>query len=98
MDDETKRDIQQLRRELENLFAENLATQAIVVKLAKQLSAAGGAETAGAISQAFDEAADFAEHVSIVQGRRAGHVPETLRIIEQLRMVVCGPSEPKKEV
>jgi hypothetical protein len=48
--------------------------------------------------QAFDDAANNAERFSIVGGRQAGHLPETLRIIEQMRLMLVGKDEPKREV
>lgn len=48
--------------------------------------------------QAFDDAANNAEQISIIGGRQSGHLPETLRIIEQLRTILVGKDKPNREV
>jgi hypothetical protein len=49
------------------------------------------------ILQALDEAANHAENLSIVRGAKAGHLPVTLRIIEQMRLMLVGKGKPKRD-
>jgi len=36
-------------------------------------------------------------HYSIVRGAKAGHLPETLRIIEQMRLMLVGKGKLKRD-
>ena len=48
--------------------------------------------------QAFDDAANHAERFSIMRGGQAGHLPETLRIIEKMRSMLVGEDKPRHGV
>ena len=52
----------------------------------------------GLILQAIDDASDFATQSSIARGSDAGHLPEVIRIIEQMRRALKGKDQPKSEV
>jgi hypothetical protein len=88
---------EELKKEIERLAAENLAFQFVLTCFFQRLGATIPA-TRIAILQAFDDAANHAEQFSIGAGRQAGHLPETLRIIEQMRLMLVGEDKPKREV
>jgi hypothetical protein len=92
-----KKAIETLKKEIIALTAENLAMQFVLTCLLQRI---GEANTAlrGPIIQAFDDAANHAERFSIVGGAKSGHLPETLRIIEQMRLMLVGKDEPKHGV
>lgn len=90
MDDDTK-------RELVALAAESMAVQAILCQLARRVSAISP-ELSAAVIDSFDDAANFAEKISLAKGKASGHLPESLRIIEDLRRVVTGHDKPKHGV
>jgi hypothetical protein len=52
----------------------------------------------GLILQALDDAANHVENFSIVRGAKAGYLPETLRIIEQMRLMLVGKDKLKRDV
>jgi hypothetical protein len=88
---------EKLKKEIERLAAENLAFQFIMACFFQRIGRAIPA-TRIAILQAFDDAANNAESFSIAGGRQSGHLPETLRIIEQMRLMLVGEDKPKREV
>jgi hypothetical protein len=85
--------MEQMKREITLVAAESLALQYILTMMASNLANAYP-PMRPIILQAFDSAANVAEHLSIEQGPRSGHVPETLRIIEQLRSALTGAAKP----
>jgi len=82
--------------QIERLAAENLAMQLVLTCLVRNLYAIPGLKIH--FLKAFDDAANDAEQLSIAAGREAGHLPETLHIIEQMRLMLIGKDEPKREV
>jgi hypothetical protein len=50
------------------------------------------------VLKAFDDAANTAEKLSLAAGSKAGHLPEALRVIEQMRAMLGGKSKPAREV
>jgi hypothetical protein len=92
-----KRELKAVKKEIVSLNAEKLAIQFVLTCLLGKL----GDRAPGIrpqILQAFDEAANYAEQFSIVGGKQSGHLPETLRIIEQMRLMLVGRDKPKREV
>ena len=97
MSEEAEQEISAIKAELTKLTAENLAMQFVLTCLLHRLGASNvGLQTP--ILQAFDDAANHAENFSIRAGARAGHLPETLRIIEKMRLMLVGKDEPTREV
>jgi hypothetical protein len=92
-----KKALEVLRKEIVVLTAENLAMQLVLICLLQRLGEAEPSLTAPFI-QAFDDAANHAEKFSIVGGTKSGHLPETLRIIEQMRLMLIGKDKPKREI
>ena len=82
-----------MKRELELGAAESIALQSIVTMMASTLGNVYPTMRP-IILQAYDKAANFAELRSIELGPRSGHMPETLRIIEQLRTALTGKDKP----
>jgi hypothetical protein len=89
--------IEVLQEEIVAMAAESLAMQFVLTCLLQRI-VEGNPALRGYILQAFDDAANQAENFSIVRGIKSGHVPETLRIIEQMRLLLTGRDEPKREV
>lgn len=90
-------DFEEIKGQIEKLTAENLAMQFVLACLLQRL----GALNVGfriPILQAFDDAANYAENFSISAGSKAGHLPETLRIIEQMRLMLVGKDKPAREI
>jgi hypothetical protein len=87
----------ELTAEFTKMAAENLAIQFVLTCLLQRLSAVSPAVRA-TILLAFDDAANHAENFSISAGAKAGHLPETLRIIEQMRLMLVGEDKPAREV
>lgn len=92
-----KKAIAAIQKEIVGLTAENLAMQFVLTCMMQRIGEASPS-LKGAILQAFDDAANHAEHFSIVGGRQSGHLPETLRVIEQMRLMLIGKDKPKREV
>jgi hypothetical protein len=94
--DDLKHAVATMKAEVTAVAAE-LAVQAILTNLFRL---AGDADPVvkNLVLKAFNDAADFAEHISIIRGKESGHLPETLRIIEQLRLALIGEDKPKREV
>jgi hypothetical protein len=92
-----KKAIEALKKEIVLLTAENLAVQFVLTCLLKRIGEATPSLSMP-IAQAFDDAANHAENFSIAGGIKSGHLPETLRIIEQMRLMLIGKDEPKREV
>jgi hypothetical protein len=90
-------ELDKIKDEVAKLAAESLATQFVLTCFFQRVGQAIPA-TRIAILQAFDDAANHAERFSIVGGRQSGHLPETLRIIEQMRLMLVGEDKPKREV
>lgn len=90
-------DLEQIKAEIVKLTAENLAMQFVFTCMIQRIGE-GNPSLRGKILQAFDDAANHAERFSIVGGRQSGHLPETLRIIEQMRLMLIGEDKPKREV
>jgi hypothetical protein len=97
MNDQEKQAIESIQKEMVALTAENLAMQFVLARLLKRISEASPS-LKGPILQAFDDAANQAENISIVGGKQSGHLPQTLRIIEQMRLMLVGKDEPKRGV
>lgn len=90
-------DLDSLKREIELLAAENMAVQLLLLSVVQRLGRTSP-EVGKAIRAAFEDAANNAESMSILAGGQAGHLPETLRIIEKLRLVLVGEDKPKREI
>jgi hypothetical protein len=88
--------VAELKAEITKMAAENLAMQFVLTCLLQRLGMNAGFRAP--ILQAFDDAANHAEHFSIQAGAKAGHLPETLRIIEQMRLMLIGQDKPTREV
>jgi hypothetical protein len=93
----TDKAIEAIRKEILALTAENLAMQFVLISLLQRIGE-GNPSMRGLILQALDDAANYAENFSIVRGAKAGHLPETLRIIEQMRLMLVGKDKPKRDV
>ena len=80
-----------------SLSAETLALQALIIET---VSVIGNSRIplGSLFAKAFDNAADLLEKLSIARGADAGHVPEALRVVEQLRLSLTGKSNPKNGV
>jgi hypothetical protein len=89
--------IEAIKKELFLLTAENLAMQFVFTCIMQRIGE-GNPSLRGPILQAFDDAANHAERFSIVGGTQSGHLPETLRIIEQMRLMLVGKDKPKRDV
>jgi hypothetical protein len=87
----------ELAKELERIAADNLAMQLVLNCLLRSLYTAVPSVKIH-ILKAFDDAANYAENFSIAAGSKAGHLPETLRIIEQMRAMLVGQDKPNREV
>jgi hypothetical protein len=79
------------------LTAENQAMQFVLTSLLQRISERNPSMKR-LILQALDEAANHTKGFSIVRGNRAGHPPEILRIIEQMRLMLVGKGKPKRDV
>jgi hypothetical protein len=92
-----RNEIETIKTEVTAVAAENMALQLVLACFFHRLG-----ETIDAarvpILQAFDDAANHAEKFSIIGGKQSGHLPETLRIIEQMRLMLVGEDKPKREV
>jgi hypothetical protein len=91
----TDKAIEAIRKEIVALTAENLAMQFVLTSLLQRISE-GDPSMGRLILQALDEAANHTENFNIVRGAKAGHLPETLRIIEQMRLMLVGKDKPKR--
>ena len=80
-----------------SLSAETLALQALIIET---VSVIGNSRIplGSLFAKAFDNAADLLEKLSIARGADAGHVPEALRVVEQLRLSLTGKNNPKNGV
>jgi len=85
------------KKENESLAAETFALQLLLISLCHRIGETSP-DLRTPILQAFDDAANNAERFSIAAGRNAAHLPESLRIVEQLRAALMGPSRPKSAV
>ena len=97
MDSDTRRALEAHKREIVALAAETIALQTLFILFANRVGTISP-ELAKAVFQAFDEAANFAEHFSITRGRASAHMTKTLKIIEQMRAAVAGKSKPEHGV
>jgi hypothetical protein len=86
-----------VKQEITKLAAENLALQFVLLSFLQRFGEAVP-PAQPIILKAFDDAANNAEQFSIVRGRQSGHLPETLRVIEQMRLIFAGENKPKREV
>jgi hypothetical protein len=75
------------------LNAETMALQALLVALMNRLK-----QNDPTLAQVFDDANDIIELLCSIGGKGAGHLPECLKIIEELRASVAGKSDPKHRV
>lgn len=92
-----KREIEAVKKEVVSVAAENLAIQFVLTCVFQRLGQTKP-DLREPILQAFDDAANHTENFSIVGGRQSGHLPETLRIIEQMRLMLVGKDKPKRGV
>lgn len=85
------------QEKIASLSAETLALQALIIET---VSVIGNSKIplGSLFAKAFDNAADLLEKLSIARGADAGHVPEALRVVEQLRLSLTGKSNPKNGV
>lgn len=79
---------------LRELEAETLALQALVVSLSVGMKRLGWEAV---VLQAYDEAANFIEGEA-VKRRHPHHLAESLKIVEQMRVVIAGQSKPRHGV
>ena len=94
---DAERELAAIKKDIVGLTAENLATHLILTLFFKHLSNADP-RMRRLILQAIDDAADFATQSSIARGSDAGHLPDVIRIIEQIRRALKGQDKPKREV
>jgi hypothetical protein len=92
-----KQAIKAIQEQILAISAENLAMQFVLARLLKRISETSPS-LKGPILQAFDDAANAAENISIVGGAKSGHLPQTLRIIEQMRLMLVGEDKPKRDI
>lgn len=90
-------ELEQIKSEIVKLTAENLAMQFVFTCMMQRIGESTP-KIRSQILQAFDDAANHAERFSIVGGRKSGHLPETLRVIEQMRLMLVGKDKPKREI
>jgi hypothetical protein len=90
-------EIEGIKEEIKDLAAESFALQVLVVQLANRMGVTSP-ELAKAVFESFDEAANFVEQFSITHGRDAGHITRALKVIEEMRSMVGGKSQPKHGV
>ena len=97
-DEAVEQQLAQLRKETERLSGETFALQAILVQLAG-IAASRDPVIRANIAAAFDEAASFAERLTIQAGRSVSphHLAHSLRIIEELRAATLGNHEKPKD-
>jgi hypothetical protein len=86
-----------LEAQLRRLSGENLAVQLVLDSLLHTLNFAIPGMRIHVL-KAFDDTANTAEKLSLAAGSKAGHLPETLRVIEQMRAMLGGKSKPAREV
>jgi hypothetical protein len=89
-----------IEHEIRSLSAETAALQFILTQVLARFSNLG-APFHGAISEAFDDAANVAERVAIHFGKAASpeQTVKALRVVEELRTVVLGnKNDPKHTV
>lgn len=79
---------------LRELEAETLALQALVVSLSVGMKRLGWEAV---VLQAYDEAANFIEGEAVKRGH-PHHLAESLKIVEQMRVVIAGQSKPRHGV
>lgn len=90
-------EFRKLEKEMVGIAAESLATQTVVIELFRSLCRTiPGFDFH--VLKAIDDAANKIEQLSVAAGTKAGHLPETLRIIEQLRAMLKGEDKPRREV
>lgn len=89
--------IDELKKEIGAIAAENLALQFVLTCLVQRIGEAVPA-LKKPILQAYDDAANYAERFSLLGGKQAGHLPETLRIIEAMRSMLAGKDKPQREI
>ena len=92
----TDKAIEAIRKEILALTAENLAMQFVLTSLLQRISE-GNPSMRRLILQALDEAANHTENFSIVRGAKADYLPEILRIIEQMRLMLVGKGKLKRD-
>jgi hypothetical protein len=88
-----KAGLAEAKHEINLLAAETMALQFLVVNMCSCVSQRAP-ELQEAFLQAFDSSANVAERLSIREGRKAAHMPESLRILEELRAAFAGGSKP----
>jgi hypothetical protein len=89
-----------VKKEIESLAAETLATQAILAMVFHRLGRVNPS-IAAAITSGFDDAASFVERTAMKRGKTPTpqYVVEALRIVEQLRAASLGNQQkPKRGV
>jgi hypothetical protein len=97
MTPQEKQAFEAVQKEIVALTAENLAMQFVFTCMMQRIGESSPALRSN-ILQAFDDAANHAERFSMVGGRQSGHLAETLRIIEQMRLMLVGKNKPKRDV
>jgi hypothetical protein len=83
--------------ELAALHGESLAMQVLIIQLARQLSLVSP-QLAGAISEAFDQAANLAERIALSGEGHPAQLPRALKVIEDLRRAAAGEPGPRHGV
>lgn len=89
--------VDELKREIAAIAAENLALQFVLTCLVQRIGEAAPA-LSKPLLQAYDDAANHAERFSLLAGKQSGHLPETLRIIEAMRSMLVGKDKPQREI
>ena len=87
-------------KEIQNLAAENIATHALLTALIRQLLKSQSVAP-NVIEDAFNDAVEAISIGAIQLGspEHPTHLPEALRLLEQLRLVIfSGPKPPKHDV
>jgi hypothetical protein len=85
------------RDDIEQLMAESLALQSLFVCLMNRIKRLDPA-LAGVPAEVFDEAANVIENLALGRAKTVRHLPDAIKVVEDLRKGVCGPTEPKQAI
>jgi hypothetical protein len=95
--EELKAAIAEHKKEIENLAAETMALQFILSAVLQNLIVANP-DLASIILKSFDNAANAAEGLSMAFEKDSGHMPKTLKVIEELRTTIKGKDKPRSGI
>ena len=89
--------LDELKKEIAAIATENLALQFLFTCLVQRIGEADPSHKKP-ILQAYDDAANHAEQFSLLGGKQSGHLPETLRVVEMMRLMLVGQNKPQREI